>query len=275
MRFIPTKANYPVENPLSQLTGNAWQKLKSLSIEPFHELFPETDEDGHPRLTFRPIPWVLNPFNTSIGQLLSKDILFGNLPRVEIPAIDIIDFDLGEDNHNRYNLFLTVVASSKWTVQDSIGTLTNTDPRTGFPRIQQNSIRRHGLRMMYNEINSLIQFGQEKVDEALLQSYNNLILEYWNEAVFLESGTLQLLGNNGVKLGKVLKLEKGAPYNSNKLFYIEGYEDHFSIDSEGVGMWTQSVMVTRGIEEQDLLPTGSVTRRDESYENSGDFTEDN
>lgn len=275
LKFTPSKASYPVENPLSLVTGNAWQKLKSLSIEQFHELFAEVDDDGHPRLIFRPIPWVLDSKNKKLGKLLTPDLLFKNLPRVEISSVDILDFDLGEDSHNRYNLFFTTVKTSLYSVQDSIASITDKDPRTGFPRIQQNSIKRHGLRMMYNEVNSLIQFGQEKVEESLLQAFNNLMVEYWNNAVFMESGTIELIGNNEIKLGKVIHIEKEAPYNSNKLFYVEGYEDHFITTEEGAGLWTQSVIVTRGIEENDLRNSGSVSRRDEAYSNSGEFTEDN
>lgn len=274
LKFTPSKASYPVEDPLSLVTGNAWQRIKELSLEQFHELFTETDEEGHPRLVFRPIPWVLDPSNKDLGKLLTPSILFKNVARVPVSAIDILEFDIGEDNHNRYNLFFTTVKTSLFTVQDGIASMIDTDPRTGFPRIQQNSIRRHGLRLMYNEINSMIQFGQEKVDENLLKAYNHLMFEYWNNAVFYESGTMDIIGNNDIKLGKVLQVGKDAPYNANKLFYIEGYEDRFVVDDNGVGLWTQSLILTRGIDESDLRD-GRVESRDTRYDDAGEFTEDN
>lgn len=276
LQFEKTRCSYPVENPLSLLNGRAWDTLKSHSIELFHELFPETGDDGKPHLYFRPIPWRIRQkpivdrlfVNTSRG-------LFRNVDRVQIPSIDLIDFDIGEDNHSRYNLFFTTVNSSLYTVQDSIAGVNNNDPNTGFPRIQQASIKRHGLRLMYNEVNTMIQLNTEKIDKKLLEGYNELILEYWNNAVFLESGNLTINGNNGIKIGKVIEIEKDTPYNSEKLFYIEGYKDTFFVQENGTGEWTQSLNVTRGIEKQDLIRgVGSVARRDNEHTEIGDFTED-
>lgn len=276
LQFESTRCTYPVENPLSLLNGRAWDVLKSHSIELFHELFTELGDDGHPHLIFRPIPWRVRQkpivdrlfINTSRG-------LFGNVDRVQVPAVDIIDFDIGEDNHTRYNLFFTTVNSSLYSVQDSIAGVNNNDPRTGFPRIQQSSIKRHGLRLMYNEIDAMIQLNTEKIDKKLLEGYNELILEYWNNAVFLESGNMTVNGNNGIKIGKVVEIEKDTPYNSEKLFYIEGYKDTFIVEERGVGEWTQNLSLTRGIEKQDLIRgQGSVARRDNEHTDIGEFTED-
>lgn len=276
LQFEKSRCSYPVENPLSLLNGRAWDVLKSNSIELFHELFAETGDDGAPHLFFRPIPWRIRQkpivdrlfLNTSRG-------LFKNVARVALPSIDIIDFDIGEDNHTRYNLFFTTINTSLYTVQDSIAGVNNNDPRTGFPRIQQSSIKRHGLRLMYNEVNTMIQLNTEKIDQKLLEGYNELMLEYWNNAVFLESGSMTIVGNNNIKIGKVLEIEKDSPYNSEKLFYIEGYKDNFLVHENGVGEWTQSLTITRGIEKQDLIKgVGSVARRDNAHTDIGEFTED-
>jgi len=276
LQFETSRCSYPVENPLSLLNGRAWDTLKSHSIELFHELFPEIGDDGHPHLNFRPIPWRIRQ-KPIVDRLFTNKgrALFGNVDRVQMPSLDIIDFDLGEDNHARYNLFFTTVNTSLYTVQDSIAGVNNNDPNTGFPRIQQSSIKRHGLRLMYNEINTMIQLNTEKIDKKLLEGYNELMLEYWNNAVFLESGNMTIIGNNKIKIGKVLEIEKDAPYNSEKLFYIEGYRDSFFVQENGVGEWTQSLTLTRGIEKQDLIRgLGSVARRDNDHTDIGEFTED-
>lgn len=53
----PTGFETGLEDPFSGLEGSAWSKLKELSDPTFHELFAEMDDTGHPRVTFRPIPW--------------------------------------------------------------------------------------------------------------------------------------------------------------------------------------------------------------------------
>jgi hypothetical protein len=129
---------------------------------------------------------------------------------------------------------------------------------------------------MYNEISTLIQLNTEKIDQKLLQGYNELMLEYWNNAVFLESGSMNIVGNNGIKVGKVIEVEKDSPFNSEKLFYVEGYKDTFIVHENGVGEWIQTLNLTRGIEKQDLTRgVGSVARRDNEHTDVGEFTEDN
>jgi len=262
-----TKCTLPMEDPLLYLSGGAWSKLKALSIEPLHELFTETTEDGAPRLNFRPIPWILNSRNSGLRPLGNTVKKFRDVSRVQIPTIDIIDFDVGEDNHTRYSLFFTAIRTASLYGQDSISVLAD----SGFPKIQQASVKRHGLRLMYNEVNALIQFGTAKADPNLLKAYNELMFEYWNNAIFMESGSFTIVGNNEVKLGKVMQIEENAPYNSNKLFYIEGYTDSFSVGEErGETFWTQTITVTRGIEE-----SGSLDKRDNLYNEFGKFIGDN
>lgn len=264
--FSTTLCSYPVENPMTLINGKAWDRLKAYSIEPFHELFPETDSDGHPKLVFRYIPW-----KTSTGKKLGKlnplvDSLI-DVERVVVPVLDILEFDLGEDTHSRYNYFLTAIDTSMFSANDTVADLKDNNPETGFPRIQKNSIRRYGLRLMYTTVNALIQLGSEKVDGDLMTLHNELMLEYWNNSVFMESGSISIIGSNDVKIGKVLEIESGAPYNGGKIFYIEGYSDRFVSDDKGAGLWTQSLTLTRGI-----YP-GKIAKRGEEYVDNGEFTE--
>jgi len=264
--FSTTLCSYPVDNPMTLINGKAWDRLKAHSIEPFHELFTETDDVGHPKLVFRYIPW-----KTSTGVALGKlnqyvKSMALEVAQVPVDAIDIIDFDLGEDTHSRYNYFLTTIDTSLFSSNDTVADFKDTDPRTGFPRIQDNSIRRYGLRLMYTTVNGLIQLGSEKADSDLLRLHNELMLEYWNNAVFMESGTIGIIGRNDVKCGKVLAINDNVPYNGGKVFYIEGYTDHFTVDDKGTGLWTQSLTVTRG-----FFP-GSLSKRGEDYVDNGEFT---
>lgn len=264
--FEKTLCSFPVENPLTLINGKAWERLKSHSIEQFHELFPETNSDGQPRLNFRYIPWKISDGKT-LGKLNPLVKAFKDVKRVSIGPIDILEWDLGEDTHSLYNYFLTVVDTSLFTVQSSVATLRDTDPTTGFPRIFKNNIRRNGLKLMYSTVNALIQLGSEEADQELLNLHNELMLEYWANSSFMESGSMTIVGNNETKIGKVLAIETNAPYNGGKLFYIEGYSDRFISEENGAGFWTQSLTLTRGI-----FP-GKTDERGEDYTDKGEFTE--
>lgn len=267
LNFERTLCSYPVENPMTMLNGKAWDRLKSYSIEPFHELYPETDDTGYPKLNFRYIPWKTSR-GTALGQLNSLVKAMVDLPRVDLKTVDLLEFDLGEDTHSRFNYFFTVTDTTMFSAQDSASLIEDRDPKTGFPRIQKNSIRRNGLRLMYTTVNALIQFGTEKADAKLLVLHNELMHEYWNNAVFFESGTMTIVGSNDVKIGKVLAIEENTPYNGGKIFYIEGYTDTYITDDKGTGFWTQNLSLTRG-----MYP-GKIGKRGEDYTDNGEFTED-
>lgn len=268
LNFGTTLCSFPVDNPMTQINGKAWDRLKSFSIEPFHELFTETNDNGQPNLNFRYIPWKTSVNSLSKLGKLDPHVLrmASEVPQVPIDSIDIIDFDVGEESHNRYNYFLTTIDGSLYSANDTMANLADITPQTGFPRIQANSVKRYGLRLMYTTVNALFQLGSERADATLLRLHNELMLEYWNNAVFMESGTIDIIGRNDVKVGKVLSIADYVPYNGGKVFYIEGYTDHFTVDDKGAGLWTQSLTVTRGFHP------GAVGKRGEEYTDNGEFT---
>lgn len=273
LNFSKTKASYPVENPLALLNGVAWDRLKAHSIDPYHELFTEISDEGNPQLTFRMLPWKLNR-NNSKFKTINPDIDRFADPKngiVDVPTIDILDFDVGEDNHTRFNAYLTTIVTQGVSVQTSLEMLGDNDPKTGFPRLLQNGIRRHGLRLIYREMNALIELGKESVNKKLLREFNEFCVELWARSHEYESGTFNIIGNNGIKLGKVISTDADAPYNADKLFYIEGYEDTFTVDENGVSEWTQNVFVTRGIEKSVLRRNTNVNRRQTPFTENGEF----
>lgn len=291
-----TRASTPIENPMSQLGGNAWEKLRAWSVQPFHELFPELDDKGHPRLYFRPIPWKLNDRHYPL--LKEYITAFEDLAKtsaVPVKAIDILDFDLGEDNHARYNHFMCIVNSSLFKAEDNISDLQNPGPSgKKFPYAQTRSVARHGFRPMHVEVNSMIQLGNgkdAKPDPKVLVQYNELLYDMWNNAIFFETGTLEMIGKNGVKLGKVVLFDEDAPYNANKVFYIEGYTDSFVVEPNGARSWTQSLTLTRGTEldavknfrdpvgvrqlQNEIAKKANFTGRSRDFKEKGEYTGDN
>lgn len=274
LNFRDTIATYPVESPTKLLNGIAWDRLKSHSIEPFHELFPELSDDGLPELNFRVMPWRVTNKVTLFPRLFRTMDKFADEKNgiVEIPNLDIIDWDLGEDNHTRYNLFWSTLNSSMVSIQTSNALLGDNDPSTGFPRVIQESVKRHGLRMLYSEVNANIVIGKEEADSDLLKQFNELAREFWERSHEYESGTMTIIGNNDVRLGKCVHIEEGSQYNSDKFFYIEGYEETFTVSEKGASEWTQSLFLTRGIESAVLKNASLVTKRQTPFTDAGEFT---
>lgn len=267
--FSETEAGLAIEKPTDYLSGNAWDQLKTLSVPAFHELFTETTDTGLPQLTFRPIPFAISKRRyPTIG---SKIQLYKDLPAHEVKAIDVIDFNLGEDNHTRYNSFLATVSTGLIGTEDNIALLQG----SGFPRHIQDSVKRYGFRPMHVTVDSIVknaERGDGRGNPKILKEYNWLLYDYWNNSIFAESGDANLIGNNGVKIGKCLKFEERVPYVNGKRYYIEGYTDTFTVDERGVGAWTQSVMLTRGFEERDLRLGNQFGRRNENFNNEGEYT---
>lgn len=275
LNIAPSKASISISNPAVYLSGTAWDQLKTLSIPILHELYTELNDDGNPELVFRPIPWRIDG---SRYRLIRSTILEykDESLRVEtpVPAIDVINFEVGEDNHARYNHFITTAKTSLINNEDNIALFKG----SRFPKQNIASVKRHGFRNLHNTINTMLLNQALKdgaVDTRLLIQFNELLLDYWNLAVFAESGTLDKIGSNDIRIGKTLEFDENVPYISDRLYYIEEYTDTFEIQENGNGIWTQSLKLTRGFEKKDLNNAGKFSRRNEPFENEGEFTEEN
>jgi hypothetical protein len=148
LNLAPTEASKPVENPLTHIEGFVWDVLRGLSIPALHELFVELNPKGHPQLTFRPIPFAVN---TAGFPTLSKTVMtyyeLALSTMFSIQPIDIISFDLTENNHNRFNHFLTVIESQMYSIESNIEALrTPSVAGRTYPHAQLESVARHGLR---------------------------------------------------------------------------------------------------------------------------------
>lgn len=268
----PTGAGIAIDKPGDYLTGNAWDQLKRLSVPPFHELFCELNEDGKPRLIFRPIPWGIDQSKYPNN---SKNIkLYKDLPAIYVPAVDLYDFDLGEDDHNRYNSFLTTVSTTLINVENNVSLLDG----KGFPKNNQASIKRHGFRPMHVTVDSIVkneELGNGTADQVQLVEFNEIMYDYWNNAIFAESGSISKLGTNDVRIGKVMKFKNDVPYLSTKRYYIEGYTDTFTVGENRSMSWIQEVNLTRGFEEEDLTAKKGFANRNAEFTASGEFTKGN
>jgi hypothetical protein len=284
--FKKTLVTSLIDTPMKFINGKAWEKLKGLSCQGLHELFPELDDTGHPRLVFRPIPWGINqkgyPRLATEGIVpLYYDLAQSTNLTIE-DSIEVVNFNLGEDNHNRYNHYLVEIENDLITMQSTVNILNNRASQAGrqFPFMDQLSVQRHGLRAMHLKINSLpeklISGSQNKdgfPNADLLLQYNEVLFDYWQNSVTFESGTITIIGRPEVRVGKVLNFGSDIPHNSNKVFYIEAYSDDYTIDEHGSTMWTQTLQVTRGVEKADLQKlTGFGTRDSENPPHTGEYT---
>lgn len=281
LNLAPTKTTIPIENPMATLNGNAWEKLKSNSVEQFHELFCELDVNGKPQLNFRPIPWKLD--GLGYPDVASFVTAYRDLAAtaVKVDNVEVLEFDVGEDDHSRYNHFYTNVSTSDYTPYDNITELQFPSPAGNqFPQADLNSIARHGFRPMHVEINALIQLGlnvDAKPDQKILVQYNELIADYWRNAVYFETGSVTISGRQDVRIGKGFLFPDDAPYNANKMFYIEGYSDEFIIEDNGIGEWVQSIKLVKGAELDAikkvniLLEDSGLSKRLNEFQNAGEL----
>lgn len=267
-----TGAGIAVDKPGDYLTGNAWEQLKRLSIPAFHELFCELGDDNKPKLIFRPIPWGIDQSKYPKNKENIK--LYKDLPAIFVSAVELYDFDLGEDDHNRYNSFLTTVSTTLINVENNVSLLQGKD----FPKNNSASIKRHGFRPMHVTVDSIVkneELGNGTADQVQLVEFNEILYDYWNPAVFAESGSVTKLGTNDVKIGKVMKFKNDVPYLSSKRYYIEGYTDTFTVDENRACSWTQEINLTRGFEEADLAAKKGFSDRNVAFTGVGEFTKAN
>jgi len=308
--------------------GSLWEKLQSLSQPEFHELFTEIGEDGTPKLFFRPIPFsrlenkplyptlassiltladlasefpVSPPFHSRDGvfgvllQIIQeslKDIQGARrvLHRVDVHPLEIETYDIGPSFEERYNHFITDVATSSLTRSTAVATLQK-HVRGLFPLRDSIAIRRNGFRPLHlqnlqmyktallGDFNALAsQLPPNKKiapDTLFLIELNHLLMDYHAGAQNFYSGTLTMAGKNQIRLGKTLVVDQTAKKIGNYVFYIEGYTDHFQIDENGTGTWTQTVQLTRGQKMAALGPfpsaVGLIEQLTEDLESGSTF----
>lgn len=270
MKLSETSAGLAVDNPADFLTGNAWEQLRRISVPQFHELFCELNDNGLPRLVFRPIPWGID--KSKYPKMAKFIKLYKDIKEIVlIPAVKLIDFDLGEDDHNRYNSFLTTVSTGLIGVEDNISLLLG----SGYPKNNHASIRRHGFRPMHVQVDSIVknaELANGSSDQQALIEFNELLFDYWNNSIFAETGSVQIVGSNDVRIGKCMKFGSDVPYMNSKRYYIEGYADSYEVGEKGEMEWTQTVNLTRGFEEADLKSNSGFLDRNAEFTASGEYT---
>lgn len=283
--FTPSLLPISITDPVAWLRGSMWGKLKEMSLPAFNELYTDVFE-GQPQLIFRPIPWGIDKrgypalaagngqqafipayYNLASGAFDNSDILgFQSQNTISYMSdVNIISFNLGRDNHSRYNYFICKYADMQ-AVNETVQILqTNASPAgRQFPSMLQPDLMRFGLRLREEVVNSfsfvlaisgqndlisrLRAAGNGEPSSQFLLQFNEVLRDYWQNAIFFETGSIDQFGDPNVKLGKVIVFGSNLAQIGNKVYYIEGYNDRFTIGSNGETQWTQSIQVTRGMD---------------------------
>lgn len=225
-----------IEN-MATLQGNIWSLIKSHSNEVVNELFVELVE-GKPTLILRSRPYTSRGFVSPTLQ--SELTYFEDLLDAVVEGRTIVGSDVGFSDSDRYNLFLMAANADVFGSDPLLNNL-----RPDFPKVQKGSILRNGLRVLYQETDfALAQYAgkNRKNNPLLLHEWNRLLHHWYNNAVFMESGSIELVeAHPYLRVGKRLTIQDST-INDMKTFYVEGYSDSWSFPGE----WHQTVELSRG-----------------------------
>ena len=228
--------------------------------------------------------------------LVNKDSLY-------ISPEQVRNFSVGENEQNRYNHFLAIPKQQVFSENTApFRALIEVSKRYGkfkgddiWPRLNRESIARNGFKKLHlffkmNLIpkGKFLDIGDETSARAgrHILAYNAYLKNIWENAIFSETGTCDVVGRNDTRVGKaaIFNDEIGSkhftPYLSGKMFYVEGYTDTFTIgDQPGANEWNQTLVLTRGFDttKLDRMFRGEkpeLVKRDKEgpYKKSGTYT---
>lgn len=178
---------------------------------------------------------------------------------VYVSSVEIESYDVGPDYHSRYNFFLVDSMSSMFDQTNAFALTSHL--ATPFPFRDESDIKRYGFKpkfinlTSFNITNSKL-FSNTPAAQFMIEA-NALIKDFYGNAEDFYSGTMSVAaGRNDVKLGKVLVTDDTFQGIPEFVFYIEGYNDVFSVNGDGTASWTQSLTLTRGM-QKNVLNGGS------------------
>lgn len=193
---------------------------------------------------------------TPLDPSATKDIR--TIHTVHVTASQVETFDVGPDYHDRYNFFFVGNQKGSLLMQSPYAILSK-DAKSPFPMRNEDSIKRHGFKPKFFVVDTFFSsnaanlfsyaepvFSADPTTEFILET-NELIRDFYSNTEDMYSGTITILGDPTVKLGRLLITDgtfKGIP---NMAFYIEGYTDNFNVNAEGTTSWMQTLNLTRGV----------------------------
>ena len=249
---------------LIQSQANFWQILKSCQNPLMNEMFLELNKDGVPTFYFRVIPFIDDANKKYLSTWKKWKQKRETLPGVGIIDGQIINMDLGQSDHERYNYFFLQVNSGNENSSLFIPMDTH---------INETSIRRYGVKPHiksadYAYLANFKSTGKEGKDfYDVVKEWNDFLYAIYNNNPYYESGTVIIKGNPEIRVGSnlVIEYDKKNKYS----YYIEGYTDTWEIGEQGAPHYVTTVTVTRGyklsdksyinFEKEDKVIKGGVT----------------
>lgn len=197
--------------------------------------------------------------------------------RVDVNPLEIEMFDIGPGFHDRYNQFMVNLHNIKDNLSSSL-VLFGKDASLPFPLRDSVSVKRNGFKPLHIDVNmyrtsfltnfssnilaggGLTEKSPKEItpDLLFLAELNHLMADYHTGTKDHYSGSMIIFGKNQIKLGKTLVVDQSAKKIGNYVFYIEGYTDHFEVDENGTGVWTQTLQLTRGQPLSNFLVPGNI-----------------
>lgn len=239
--------------------GDVFELLKRNSNDVINELFFEEIRLGDHKLTpsiiMRPRPLQSPFFANNCGKNFSKvNEHLGGMHKslqqlakesfLELSPTEIVHENLGKDDHTRFNFHWFEAPSQQAYLISAVSGF----PQDGVirnPMVARESVKRHGLRRYQQMMEFAQPFGSRPEDAfpELLQAFMAQIYDQNFANHLYESGTIECSGVLEAELGKALII---LPYRGgeekSRIFYIEGYEHHWTYPSK----WTTTFTLTHG-----------------------------
>jgi len=234
--------NYFTANPDPNTT--LWNMMKQYSNDPINEMFCEIDEKtSKPSVHLKQIPFAFANYEDKNLDHINK---FKDLASVEIKDNEILGSSLTYSGHDGYNFFLMAGVIYDDNVTSPYLSVSTLQP--DFPYINKTMNKRYGLLPIRNSV-MFIQKSATKTNDSLLKSWNNLFKHWYQYNRYFEKGSMTIMGNPGIRLGKRLdvmiegadKAEGQQP--EKRSYYIESYVDTWDYPNR----WSQDVTLTRGV----------------------------
>ena len=248
---------------LVQSQTNFWQILKSCQNPLMNEMFIELNEKGIPTFYFRVIPFIDDTNKKFLFNWKKWGQKREQLEGVGISDSQLINMDLGQSDHERYNYFFLELK----TGEDNKSLFIPMDTH-----INETSIRRYGVKPHiksadYAYLANFTNKGEAKIPEEIVKEWNDFLYGIYNNNPYYESGTITIKGYPKIRVGTNLVIEYDE---KNKYsYYIEGYTDTWEIGENGAFHYVTTVTVTRGYKlsdksyinykKEDKIQKGSTT----------------
>lgn len=243
-----------------------WQLLTNYAHTNINEIFYELDdsksqENCVPKLYVRMMPYAFKTYKDTDGGLNNNDILrFLDIPEVNIGHDQVINLSVGLSDHARSNMFFTYNVADSSNQSESTAIFLDPEVLT-----LNNPIKRYGLSVNGGSDEfGLLTTGVP--DTKLMNSINSLIKHWMKNNQCILNGSALINGNPNVRIGKRLVIHpEESDHKYQQHYYISQYSDSWSFP----GLWTQSLILDRGVYTKDGEEVYAHQVEDRTFKTAG------